>query len=200
MQPITGKWDIIQIQNLFYSDNHKGYVRGLPLYYQLLATWLNLKHFNVYVDSYTEYQEPPSTSYPPTTDREFYLRATTDNVKESLEHGMLKWWGTKWLIDQGSTNPLTEQWYPAGKADIYAKEDKKVVECGNTDPLKVFRAFYTSNKEYEIDQFILMPYTHTGLVPQTTLYIFELTALGKANLNGIMKDYFIIARDRGIEL
>lgn len=93
-----------------------------------------------------------------------------DAAGGSLGHVALKYIGREYLLDLGYKTVNFEQQFDGYVSDIISPDEKIIIECGNTNPDKVFNYF----KNKKIEQLIIIPYP-TSEEKQIEAYIFRPT-------------------------
>lgn len=89
------------------------------------------------------------------------------------EHGWLKWWAWSWFRSQGDKAILFEANYFGLRADVVSDDSVCIVECGNTEPLKLMSSLMIG-----AESFLLVPFLSTPNAVEGVLYRFTLTDAG----------------------
>lgn len=157
--PHTWQWDTVF--DLFTSGA-SWYPRGWPTEYHELAAALNEGWV---IATRARYRPGPMPTLE-SADLERFLQAF--NGPGSARHAQLKWSAWNWLYKREEPAPKYEQWVEGRRVDLVARRLRYVVECGDTDPRRVFDTL--ENREWR--RFVLFPFG------ENVAYLFRLTQVG----------------------
>lgn len=162
-------WTLEKLKDIFFSSHNVWGPRGGSEEYVELAEYLNNGWINVTKIPYVSMEIPDSSS-------QFHPVFEYASIGSGgKDHALLKfnaWW---WLLEQGARSPRFEETTSHGIADVTAKDIHAIVECGDTNPEKLFMTF-TRNPDV---RFVVMPF------PQMlghNMYMFRVSETGKAEL------------------
>lgn len=175
----VGTWTVEDLINLFTSSP-TGPIREMGEGYEDLAFYLNQGWIVTDESSYSAVPRPRLTS-PPSTER-LAFKAAFKRGTGGVRHSWLKWWAWNWLRQCGEPAPQYEAWTAHGRADLKAPRLNYLVECGDTSPRKLLKAFEAEACEV----FALFPFIYEEEVHLATL--FRVTADGRAALELRVKE------------
>jgi hypothetical protein len=156
-------WDPAGLQRLLHSSIY-GQPRGNSSDYRRLSFAIERKWVRVTRFTIPKY-DPPDRKDP--YRRFVYEAAMRDTGNE--EHGALKWRAWNWLLVEHQCLSHFELGERGLRFDVYARERRIAVECGDTDPEKFFRsvtlmsADRTTVERPGLRRFIVLPRYEDGI-------------------------------------
>jgi hypothetical protein len=160
----AGEWHGGRVRALFQSHDDED-PRSPLVDYNLIAA--------DFVHGYLQMETLPLPLTPPT-------EATIADFRKAFagggdEHGWLKWWAGCWLRSQGDKAVYFEAEYMHLRADVVSDDSVCIVECGNTEPLKLMYSLMIGAYS-----FVLVPFWAHPNAPEGVLHRFTLTDAGAA--------------------
>lgn len=157
----AGEWHGGRVRTLFQS--HDGEDARSPLVdYNLIAA--DFIHGYLQMETLTLDLTPPTQG----TLSEFHNAFAGGGE----EHGWLKWWAACWLRAQGARQVTYEARYIGLRADVISDDLVCIVECGNTEPLKLMYSLMLGAS------FALVPFLAHPNATEGVLHCFSLTDAG----------------------